>query len=153
MRECRFAWRIAHAFGVELPNRRSVLRFRLRTDGRISGQTIAQQSTEDEVNDGSFEAELAAARSAVEELARAGDLSAGLTSTLEDIVRLMDTLFYRLESEVDTLRTEIRGGIERLVRLEGKVDAGFERIERRLGDTETRVEGVKHRVTALEARP
>jgi hypothetical protein len=105
------------------------------------------------VNDGSFEDELAAARSAVEELARAGDLSAGLTSTLEDIVRLMDTLFYRLESEVDTLRTEIRGGIERLVRLEGKVDAGFERIERRLGDTETRVEGVKHRVTALEARP
>jgi hypothetical protein len=61
--------------------------------------------------------------------------------------------FYRLESEVDTLRTEIRGGIDRLVRLEGKVDAGFERIERRLGDTETRVEGVKHRVTALEARP
>ena len=105
------------------------------------------------MNDGSFEDELAAARSAVEELARAGDLSAGLTSTLEDIVRLMDTLFYRLESEVDTHRTEIRGGIDRLVRLEGKVDAGFERIERRLGDTETRVEGVKHRVTALEARP
>jgi hypothetical protein len=105
------------------------------------------------VNDAGFEDELAAARSAVEELARAGDLPAGLTSTLEDIVRLMDALFYRLESEVDTLRTEIRAGIERLARLQGKVDAGFERIERRFGDVETRVEGVKHRVTALEARP
>jgi hypothetical protein len=107
-----------------------------------------------------FEDELAAARSAVEQLARAGDLSAGLTSALGDIVRLMDALagstkagFYRLESEVGALRTEMHAGFERLDRLAGKVDAGFERIERRLGRIETRVEGVEDRVTALEARP
>jgi hypothetical protein len=117
-------------------------------------QTIARKSTEDEVSErrrfrgraggGAFGGRGAGAR-------RGSILRP--TSTLEDIVRLMDALFYRLESEVDTLRTEIRAGIERLARLEGKVDAGFERIELRLGDIETRVEGVKHRVTALEARP
>ncbi len=103
------------------------------------------------MTDGNFDAELAAARSAVEELACAGELPAGVTSTLGDIIRLIDalatsmnTVCYRLESEVDALTTDAHRLQAEVHRLEDTASAanaewqslrtrmrGFDRLEKK----------------------
>jgi predicted RNase H-like nuclease (RuvC/YqgF family) len=108
----------------------------------------------------SFEEELASARTAVEELARAGDLPAGMTSTLNEIARLVGVLAgstkdacYRLENEVGALETEMRIGVERLDAKVDGVEAKIDRLETKFDRLETRVEGIENRVTALENAP
>jgi hypothetical protein len=84
----------------------------------------------------SFEEELASVRTSVEELARAGDLPAVVTSMLGNIVRLIGVLagnmadgFYRLEGEVRGLKTEMRTGFERLDAKIDSVEAKVDRLE------------------------
>ena len=80
--------------------------------------------------DGSFEDEVAAARSAVEELARGGSLSAGVALTLGDLVRLIDVLtsstkqgFYRLEGEISSLKEDVHRLQAEVQRLESTASA------------------------------
>lgn len=120
--------------------------------------------------DGNLEQELAAAHSAVEKLARAGDIPAVVTSALGDLVRLIDALangtkddLYRLGSELSVLKANAQ-------RLQLKVDLleeaasaartesqslqvemrGLDRFEKKLDQSVSRI---ADRVTALEARP
>jgi chromosome segregation ATPase len=122
-----------------------------------------------QVNDGRFEIELAAAHSAVEQLARAGDLSSGMTSMLGELVRLVDVLassandgLYRLEGEVNALKTDVVRLEADVHRLEGTASAartdsqslrtemrGFDRRDEKLDQS---VSHIADRVTALEAR-
>lgn len=83
--------------------------------------------------------------------------------TQNKILRLLDVL----SVEVGAIRTEMRGGFERvdaeIGELRAENRAGFDRVERRLGSLETRVEGIENesrafreeiaqRVSSLEAR-
>jgi hypothetical protein len=80
--------------------------------------------------DGIFEDEVAAARSAVEELARGGTLSAGVASTLGDLIRLIDVLtsstkegLFQLESEIGLLKEDVHRLQAEVHRLESTVSA------------------------------
>ncbi len=117
-----------------------------------------------------FEDEVAAARSAVEELARGGNLSAGLASTLGDLVRLIDVMtsstkegFYRLESEVGLLKEDVHRLQAEVHRLEDTASAaradsqslevetrGLDRLDKKLDQS---LSHIADRVTALETRP
>jgi len=118
--------------------------------------------------DGIFEAEVAAARSAVEALARGGNLSAGVASTLGDLARLIDVLtsstkegFHRLESEVGLLKEDVRRLEAEVRRLEAAASTargdthslevemrGFDRLDKKLDQS---LSHIADRLTALES--
>jgi len=118
--------------------------------------------------DGIFEAEVAAARSAVDKLARGGNLSAGVASTLGDLVRLIDVLtsstkegFYRLESEIGLLKEDVQRLRAEAHRLEATASTahsdtqslevemrGLDRLDKQLDQS---LSHIADRVTALES--
>jgi chromosome segregation ATPase len=121
------------------------------------------------VNDRNVGDELAVARSAVEQLACAGDLPADTASALGDIVRLIDAFvghteagFERLNNDIGALKTELHRLQDDVHRLEDAASAanvdshslraemrGFDRLEKVLDQS---VSSIVDRMTALEAR-
>jgi septal ring factor EnvC (AmiA/AmiB activator) len=121
------------------------------------------------VNDRNVGDELAVARSAVEQLACAGDLPADTASALGDIVRLIDAFvghtearFDGLNNEIGALKTDLHRLQDDVHRLEDAANAanadshslraemrGFDRLEKMLDQS---VSSIVDRMTALEAR-
>jgi hypothetical protein len=108
-----------------------------------------------------FEEELSSARTAVEELARAGNLPAGVMSTLEDIFRLIDALAVSSKASFDHFERELAALQSGLHRVQGTTsvngaDAQALRTEMHAADRldqglDQRVSLIAQRVTALEA--
>jgi hypothetical protein len=110
-----------------------------------------------------FDEELSVARTGVEELARTGDLPAGVMSTLEDIFRLIDALAGSSKASIDRLEREVAALEAGLQRVQGTASTdraeaqafrtemrAVDRLDKRLDQS---VSLIAERVTALEARP